>query len=376
MKILHTADWHLGKIINEFSMLEDQAYILKQLKQIIKEKEVDLLVIAGDVYDRSIPPTGAVCLFNQFLSEVLIGTKLKVAIIPGNHDGNTRLSFGSILLKESGLYIAGSEENYYEKVELNEEYDLYLFPYLDPIQVRHQLNDETITSHQSAIEAIIKQIDFNQQKKNICAYHGYVYKGKMEVETSESERPLAVGGTDAVNVSVFNQFEQVYLGHLHGRQQLVENKVMYSGSPLKYSFSEVNQLKGVYVNELNKTGISSEFHKLEPLRDMRIIRGELEELINQEDNRISDYVKVELTDSNDIINPMEKIRTKYPNAMALSRVNEQFNRDMVNLNDQYQLKQPIEQFADFYNFIYDRDLNEDEKEILKEVINSTFKEEE
>ena len=273
MKIIHTSDWHIGKIVNEYSMIDDQKYILNKLIELIDEENADVLMIAGDVYDRSIPPVEAVELLNETLSSLVIDRNVYVLVISGNHDSGERLSFGSKILEKQGLYIAGSDEELYRKVVLcenNKNINFYLVPYKDPALTKKLLDNKEIRSHNDALIAVIDKIkeDLNENEVNILIGHGYVTMKReeaidvsdhkyeaAELETSESERPLSIGGTDLIDGNIFKDFDYVALGHSHGRQKIGRETMRYSGSLLKYSFSEVKQKKSVAILDLKDKDI-------------------------------------------------------------------------------------------------------------------------
>ena len=287
LKIIHTADWHIGKIVNEFSMIDDQKFILNSLIELIRAERPDALVIAGDLYDRSIPPVEAVELLDDVFCKVLLELKTPILVIAGNHDGAERMSFGSKLFINNGLYIAGVFDGEVKKVALHDEYgpvNFYLLPFADPRQIRHIYGEDNISNHDIAFKRVIEEIKktMNTEERNILIAHGYVTKiGEDEAVTSDSERPLSIGGTDVVNYENFTCFNYTALGHLHGPQRVGTDNIRYSGSLLKYSFSEVNHKKGVNIVEIDANGEAIVTHKeLIPKRDMRIIKGPIDSLID------------------------------------------------------------------------------------------------
>lgn len=396
MKILHTSDLHIGKIVNEFSMIEDQRHILKQIEKIIEEENIDVLMIAGDIYDRSIPPVEAVELLNNFLSNLTLNKEIKVLAIAGNHDGGERLCFGNQILEKQGLHIVGRDEEIYQKISLehqNDKYNFYLIPYKDPSVIKKLKDDATIKNHNDAMKATINMIEesFDKDEINILISHGYmtmkrekaldfeenIYE-KAELEISESERPLSIGGTDLIDAQMFQIFDYVALGHLHGRQQVGVEKIRYSGSPLKYSFSEVNHKKGVYILDLNKEKLNIEFKELKALRDMRVVRGNIEEILEKgrNDKSKEDYIQAILIGEGEIINPIEKLRTVYPNIMMITR-----ERKNSNLNQKFESqrelrkKDKLELFEEFYNNFGQGEYSEEKKSILSEILSKTLKKE-
>lgn len=384
MRFIHTADWHIGKIVNEFSMIDDQNYVLDRLIEIIKEEKADALVIAGDIYDRSIPPTEAVELLNNFLSKVINEIGIKVLIIAGNHDGGERLSFGNSLFNDKGLYIEGVTSKTPKCVKLNDEYghiNFYLVPYAHPVEVRKLYEDDSIKNYNDANKAIIQKIIESSEKdsRNILVTHGYVTNNDIELEESDSERPLSIGGTDYIDSSIYEFFDYVALGHLHGRQKVASEKVRYSGSLLKYSFSEINHKKSVVVVDIDGEGkVSVNHRELEAKRNLRTIKGPLEELIKAgyEDKDKEDYIQAILTDEGELIEPIQKLRAVYPNVMLLKReitLKEEIDNNL--LLSEYENKSKLDIFKDYFQEVSGLDFTEEKEELLREVISETIKEE-
>lgn len=398
MKIIHTSDWHIGKIVNEFSMIEDQKYILNKLIELIEIEDPKVLLIAGDIYDRSIPPVEAVELLNETLNKLIIEKNIKVLAISGNHDGGERLSFGGSILEKQGLYIAGRDEELYKKVTIEDEnknINFYLVPYKDPALTRKILEDKEIKSHNDAMISVVNKIkrELNKKEKNILVGHGYItmkrkdaikeLENKYEVaelETSESERPLSIGGTDLIDGNIFEDFDYVALGHLHGRQKVGREEMRYSGSLLKYSFSEVNQKKGVYILDINKeNNIDIDFKPMKPLRDLRIIKGNIENLLEEGRNikeGKNDYIQAILTDDGELINPMEKLKSVYPNTMLITRERKkEITEDKTSAKGEYKKKSKLELFKEFYDDLGNGDYTKEKEEVLINTINEVLKSE-
>lgn len=398
MKIIHTSDWHIGKIVNEFSMIEDQKYILNRLIDLIEKEKPEVLIIAGDVYDRSIPPVEAVELLNETLSNLIIDKKVNVLAISGNHDGGERLSFGSQILEKHGLYIAGRDDELYKHVVVKDgekNVNFYLIPYKDPALTRKILDEKEIKSHNDAMKFVVEKIkkDMNKKEINILVGHGYVtmkredaiecIENKYEVanlETSESERPLSIGGTDLIDGKIFDDFDYVALGHLHGRQKIGREEMKYSGAILKYSFSEVKQKKGVYILDINdKDAINIDFKCLNPVRDLRVIKGNIEDLIEEarelEEGK-EDYIQAILTDDGELINPMEKLRAVYPNTMLITRERKrEISEDKTSAKGEYKKKSKLELFKEFYEDLGSGDYTEEKEVVLMNTINEVLKSE-
>ena len=388
MKIIHTSDWHIGKIVNEYSMIDDQKYILNKLIELIDEENADVLMIAGDVYDRSIPPVEAVELLNETLSSLVIDRNVYVLVISGNHDSGERLSFGSKILEKQGLYIAGSDEELYRKVVLcenNKNINFYLVPYKDPALTKKLLDNKEIRSHNDAMIAVIDKIkeDLNENEVNILIGHGYVTMKReeaidvsdhkyeaAELETSESERPLSIGGTDLIDGNIFKDFDYVALGHLHGRQKIGRETMRYSGSLLKYSFSEVKQ---------KDKDINIELRELNPFRDLRIIKGNIEDLICEgrdvEEGK-EDYIQAILTDDGELMNPMEKLKAVYPNTMLITRERKRnVSEDGAVAKGEFRKKSKIDLFKDFYEAYGSGDYTDKKENVLIDTIKDVLKEE-
>lgn len=398
MKIIHTSDWHIGKIVNEFSMIEDQKYILNKLINLIEEEKPQVLIIAGDLYDRSIPPVEAVELLNETLSKLIIDKNIKVLAISGNHDGGERLSFGSKILEKQGLYISGRDDEIYRHIAIDENgknINFYLVPYKDPALTKKLLENKNIKSHNDAMIGVIDKIkeNINKDELNILVGHGYVtmkredaiecIEDKYEVadlQTSESERPLSIGGTDLIDGNIFNDFDYVALGHLHGRQRIGREEMRYSGSLLKYSFSEINQKKGVYILDVDENkNIDINFKQLQPIRDLRVIKGDIEDIVNEgrelEEGK-NDYIQAILTNDGELINPMEKLRSVYPNTMLITRERKSFySEDKTSAKGEYKSKSKLDLFKEFYEDLGSGEYTKEKEEVLIETINHVLKSE-
>lgn len=385
MKIMHTGDWHIGKVVNEFHMTEDQEFVLNEIIDMIKEEKPDVLVIAGDLYDRSVAPVEAVELLDRVFNKILIELGTPIIAVAGNHDSPERLSFGSEILKSRGLYIEGILKKDVRKVVLKDEYgsvNFYLVPYADPAVVRDIFKNDNIKNHDDAMKAIIevinKKIDLNE--RNVLVTHGFV-RGEGEAELSDSERPLSIGGTDCVNVKYFEEFNYTALGHLHGPQKVTCEKIRYSGSIMKYSFSEVRQKKSVTIVNIDEHGnadISLKY--LHPKKDMRIIKGEINNLLDPEIYKhadTEDYISAILTDEGEIMDPVSRLRAVYPNIMLISRES-RMNRNeeaITSAGSGFQKKSKLELFKDFYENITGREFTEQKLQILSQVIEETEKSE-
>lgn len=399
MKIIHTGDWHIGKIVNEFSMIDDQRYILNELIKLINFEKPDVLIIAGDIYDRSIPPVEAVDLLNEVFSKILIDNKVKIVAISGNHDSGERVSFGSKILEKEGLYIQGIIEDEIKSITIDEEegsVNFYMIPYVDPAILRRKFNNPEIRNHNDAMKELINRIkpSLNEGERNIVVTHGYVtYKRKdamdkdvenlyelAELEVSDSERPLSIGGTDLIDSDNFDCFDYVALGHLHGRQKVGREEIRYSGSLMKYSFSEINHKKGVVIIEIDgNKNINIRQEELSPKRNMRIIKGPLDELIKaglEDCSNREDYIQAILTDEGEIIDPIGKLRSAYPNIMILKREEKKnIGTSLTAASKGYKSKSELELFEEYYDRLGSGEFTEEKKEVIRNVINEVFREE-
>lgn len=396
MKIIHTSDWHIGKIVNEFSMIPDQKHMINELIKLVEQEKPQVMIIAGDLYDRSIPPVEGVELLDETLSRLVNQHNIKVLATSGNHDSGGRLGFGSSILRKQGLYIAGDESTLYEKVVMKdgeEEVHFYLVPYKDPAVIRKLVGDKELRSHHDGMEAVIDKIkeELNPEVVNVLVAHGYITMKReaaaesgeaaytvAELETSESERPLSIGGTDLIDGSLFSDFEYVALGHLHGRQQVGREGIRYSGSLLKYSFSEVNQRKGVTLIDIkDDQTLEISQQELMPRRDFRIIKGELQTVL--EEGRLvavgkEDYLQVVLTDEGELINPIESLRAVYPNVMMITRERaREYNEDDTSAKHGYKTKSEVALFEEFYTALGTGELTEEKQNVIVETINEVLK---
>ncbi|MFC6040831.1 exonuclease SbcCD subunit D [Paenisporosarcina macmurdoensis] len=324
MKLFHTADWHLGKLVQGVSMTDEQRFVLQQFTKAIAEEKPDAVIIAGDLYDRAVPPTDAVNLLDEVLETIVLKLKTPVIAVSGNHDSPGRLNFGSRIMKSNGLYITGQLKKDMEPVVIQDEFGevhFHLVPYADPSQVRHELEDEEIRTHDDAMKNIVAHIEssMDSSKRHVLVGHAFVTPhGEEEENTSDSERPLAIGGAEYVSASHFKNFHYTALGHLHQAHYVLNETVRYSGSPLKYSISEEHHQKGFHIVKMDELGnVTVEKRLLTSNRDIRTIEGKMEDILLQEMNH--DFVFVKLLDETPILFPMEKIRSVYPNAMHVER---------------------------------------------------------
>ncbi|MFD0825685.1 exonuclease SbcCD subunit D [Neobacillus sp. M.A.Huq-85] len=378
MKFIHTADWHLGKLVHGVYMTENQREILEQFVQVVAEEQPDAVVIAGDLYDRSVPPTDAVELLDEILFKINVELKTPIVSIAGNHDSAERLSFGSSWYKHSQFYLTGKLTNTFTPVQVN-GVNFYLVPYAEPGVVRQLLEDDSIHSHHDAMKALIGKMEetLNPNEPNVLVGHAFVLGGK----TSDSERVLSVGGSGCVGAELFEPFSYTALGHLHSPDAINHHKVKYSGSLLKYSFSEAKQNKSISIIEMDDKGqFTHRYRSLTPTHDMRELEGHLEELLDPsfyEKQRVHDYLKISLLDEGALLDPINKLRQVYPNVLHLERkidLTDMKKKQSYNAV-QGDKKSEIELFEQFYNEMTSAEFTKDKKSVMAEVIEKVLKEE-
>ena len=372
MRFIHTADWHIGRLFHNLSLLDDQAHVLEQLLEILSDTRADALVVAGDVYDRAVPPADAVRLLDEVIARITRDCGVPVIMIAGNHDSPERLGFGSGLLAEQGFHVRGPLEPGLSPVVLGDtwgEVNFYPIPYAEPAVVRSRLGEGEVHNHDAAMAALVGRIQGeNFAGRNVAIAHSFLTGG----ESSDSERPLTVGGAGNVSVDRFSGFDYVALGHLH-RPQEVSDGVRYSGSLLKYSFSEVEHEKSVTLVELDAVGsCRTELFPLTPRRDMRIVEGAFETLLQGPGAGESreDYLLVRLSDKKAILDPMGRLREVYPNVLHLERPGLLESGELEEMG-QHQLRQSERQlFASFFEQMTGDEPSVEQERVFAEVVDS------
>lgn len=376
MKFLHISDLHIGKKFRETDFTEDQIYILNEIIAIADNVKPDGILIAGDIYDRSVPTTNAVNLFDDFLTKLEM-RGIKTFIISGNHDSPDRLNFGKEIMVKNGIYLAGTFRGKMEKVTLKDEFGrihIYMLPFIKPSMVANYMKDADTSTYETAVKAVIDAEEINVGERNILIAHQFVTNQGVGPEQSDSEL-LSVGGLDNIDVSVFEPFDYVALGHIHGPQKIGRDTVRYCGTPLKYSFSECHHQKSVTCIELGAKGqIDLTTIPLHPIRDLRIMKDKLEKLMTDEKytggNR-EDYIYAIITDEEDLYDPMGRLRTVYPNILVLERenaktkVNEQ---SKTSASGDVASRSPMDLFEEFFRNQNNVDLNERQKKIMLEIL--------
>lgn len=362
MRFLHLSDLHIGKRLNEFSLLEDQAYILGQILEITKSEQPDGVLIAGDVYDKAAPSAEAVGLFDDFLTR-LSQSGTAVFLISGNHDSPERIAYGSRILDRCRIYLSPLYEGKTEPVILKDEIGevaVYLLPFLKPAMLRRFWPEEEIGSYTDALRLAVGAMDISPSRRNILVAHQFV-TGASRCESEE----VTIGGLDNVDASVFAAFDYVALGHIHSPQSIGET-IRYCGTPLKYSFSEAGQEKSVTVVELSEKGsLQLRTIPLKPLHDLRELRGRYEELTARsfyEGTPTEDYLHIVLTDEEDVLGAAEKLRTIYPNLMKLSYDNRRTRSDRVlESASGVEEKSPLELLSELYRLQNNQEMSEEQQ---------------
>lgn len=378
MRILHTADWHLGKIVNEFSMLDLQREYLTKLMQQIEQLEVDVLIIAGDLYDRAIPPKEAVSLANEVFTKLTQDLNIPVLVIAGNHDSNERLEYGATLLSASNLHIAGTTKNTIQKIEIADAH-FYLIPYDDHRHISQVYQDKSIKNPADALKTQLRSIadSWDATAINILLYHGFIINLNSEEQLveSDSERPLSIGTVDFVPHELVADFDYVALGHLHQAQKVGTERIRYSGSPIKYSKSEANHRKQNILIDMSKDNFKLELLEISLTKDLRVIRGKFAEIIK---NQADDYVFFELEDQHYIVDAMNKIRQRYPYTMGLEYINqkEQNEHSLHHTKEKIKETSLEELFADFYQQNTGLPLNKEQEQAVIETLTATTSKEE
>ena len=378
MKFIHLSDLHIGKRVNEFSMYEDQEYILAEIIKIIDSEKPDAVLIAGDVYDKSIPPSDAVKMFDNFLY-LLSKRNLQVFVISGNHDSPERLSFGSRLIEKSGVHLSPVYNGHVEPIKMEDEYgevNIYMLPFVKPANVRRFFDDREIVSYTDAVNAAISEMSVNSNSRNVLITHQFV-TGANRTESEE----ISVGGTDNVDVSVFDDFDYVALGHIHRPQNCLSERVRYCGTPLKYSFSEANDKKSVTVVELKEKGSLEVYTAdLVPKHEMREIKGKYEEItaksFYENTTYQTDYMHITLTDEEDIPDGVGKLRSIYRNLMKLDYDNKRTRSNAhITGAENVEEKSPLELFSDFYELQNNQPMSDEQREYISSLIESIWEEE-
>ena len=376
MKIMHLSDLHIGKSLNGFSLYADQKYVHQQVLQIAKDELIDALIIAGDIFDKSVPANQAIQLFDDFLTS-WAELNLPIFIISGNHDSAQRIAFGANLFRENNIYISPVYNGDISSITLKDDFGpihFHLLPFIKPATVRSFFPDEQITSYNNAVKIALSKLQLNTAERNILVAHQFV-TGAYSCDSED----VIVGGLDNIDSTLFQDFDYVALGHLHTPQSVGRPEIRYCGTLLKYSFSEVKQQKSVTIIELNnKNEVTIHEKNISPLHEMRKLKGSYADLTlknNYQDSAVDDYLAITLTDEHDIPDAINKLRSIYPNIMQLNYDNLRTsqNNELSNIDIQT-LQSPLALFAEFYQQQNNQALTAEQNTILEELIDEIWEE--
>jgi exonuclease SbcD len=371
MKFIHTSDWHIGRFFQNISLLDDQKLVLNQIKLYVQDNDIEVIIVSGDIYDRSVPPADAIDVLNQFLQSITIELSIPVIMISGNHDSAKRLAFGAKQMTESGLHILSRLSDVITPVIINSSsgpVHFYGIPYHDPVEVREAFNCDVKTydeAHTYLVNLINTQRDHTIPA--VLMSHCFI----DGAEESDSERPLSIGGADRVSYQALTDFDYVALGHLHAPQFKGEPHIRYSGSILKYSFSEYKQLKSMTVVEMNQQGlVGCEQVPLQPKHNLRVIEGALETVLHNAkvDPNKEDYLLIRLTDKHDLLDPIGQLRQVYPNVLQLERAHFSLTHGSGLIADVSLKRSESDVFNDFFQQVTGNELTEQQQHILLETI--------
>lgn len=379
MKFFHLSDLHIGKQLHRYNLKEDQQVILKEVITYAKELRPDAIVIAGDIYDKSVPSAEAVNVFDEFLTDLSeITPEIPILIISGNHDSPDRLKYASEILKRHHIYLAGNvperPEEHIEKVTLHDAYgevDFYLLPFMKPAYVKTIFVDGTPETYSDAVKEIIKRekIDYKDKRNVLVSHQFYVGEKAESPETCDSE-VFSVGGIDNVDIGSVKEFDYVALGHLHGAQCIGKPEIRYCGTLLKYSVSESTQNKSLTVVTLKAKGEKPEIenYPLHPLRDVRKKKGTLDEIIKEaQETEKDDYISITLTDEIDPYKPKEQLERIFSNILEIRVDNQRTRTKLKEMDEELVMKDPFTSFAEFYKEMQGREMNGEEETIMKEI---------
>ena len=367
MRFLHISDIHLGKLLFQQNLLEIQIDLLNQIIDYLVDNDIDVLIMAGDIYDRSVPSNEAIEALNDFLSSLILKHHKKVLMIAGNHDSATRLSFASGLLKQEGLYIEAFVQDEMKPVVID-GVNFYLLPFFKPSYLRYLYNDESIITYQDAFAAYMKRQKINPDKTNVLITHQFI-AGNKEVIKSESEAILSVGGSEIIDVSLVKQFDYVALGHIHAPQQISRDTIRYSGSLMRYSFDEVKQKKSIVDVSIANKKVTYQLVELKPKQDLIKITGYFDEVMNY-DNNHNDFIAVELLDTKIVPNAIDYLRKKYENVLQITYPN-LISKQITNNTKAdvgFEKLSSLELFEQFYEKIKGSKLDKEAKALVAEIL--------
>jgi len=378
MRFVHLSDLHLGKRLNEFSLIDDQKYILNKIIEIISQNDIDAIIIAGDIYDKTVPSAEAVELFDSFLTSLSF-IKKTVFIVSGNHDSAERLAFGGKLMTSSGVYISPVYDGRIEPISLKDEFgtvNFWLVPFLKPSSVRRYFENDDIDSYDDAVRTVVNSLNLEKTERNVIVSHQFVTGAVL----SDSEK-ITVGGSENISCDIYNDFDYVALGHIHRPQTIGKENIRYCGTPIKYSFSEVNHNKSLTVVDIKEKGsIEMTYIPLVPMRDMAEIKGSFDDIISpityEGTTLRTDFLHITLTDEDEIINAIGKLRKVYHNILKLDYDNTRTRSyASVDLSDRVEIKSPIELFSELYEKQNNMPMNSEERQFMENLISSLSYEE-
>lgn len=375
MKFAHISDLHLGKRVHQFSMIEDQKYILDKIVELVVQEEVDGVFIAGDIYDKVYPSAEAVALFDSFLVK-LAKEDIKVFVISGNHDSPERIAFLGQLTQKAGVYLSPVYDGEVKKISMEDQHgklNVYLLPFIKPIHVRHFFPEETIANYTEAMKVVVEHMELNSEERNILVAHQFV-TGAMRSDSEE----ISVGGLDNVEASVFETFDYVALGHIHRPQKMGSERIRYSGTPLKYSFSECQDNKSLTIVEVKEKGnVEIKSIPLVPLHDMVKIKGNFMEIMNPMNFPAIDsnsYLHITLTDEQDIPEAFRRLSDVYPNLMQMEYDNTRTRQKReIHISTENARRNPLEMFANLYETMNNQPLSEVQQEYIQKKIDAIWK---
>ena len=376
VKFLHTADWHIGRKLQGKDLLEDQQYVMNDLISKIDETKPDFLIIAGDLYDRSVPSKEATTLLQELLVKINIECNIPIFAISGNHDSRERLAIGEAWFSKHKFYLHTRLKQAFDKITI-EDTDIYLLPYFEPFEAREHFEDATLTTHNSATKRVIDKIykNIDMSKINILVAHTFVSGG---LET-DSEREISVGTVENVAVEIFEKFDYVALGHLHNPNAIKEERIKYSGSPMAYSFSEATQTKGMRLVELTKEIFTEEFISLEQKRKLHNISTTYEEVFTkvfqQNFDCKNDYFSMELSGMEGVTDPLPRIKEYYPNTLILKQKRNNNSDSEIKFDKEMLTKSPLELIEGFYNEQTGSELTVGQKRVLVNIIDKVNQDE-
>jgi DNA repair protein SbcD/Mre11 len=378
MRFLHTSDWHLGRIFHGVHLTDDQAYLLEQFRACIQDTQPDAIVIAGDVYDRAVPPTEAIELLDNTLSQIIVDYHIPILLIAGNHDSPERLSFGNRLLARQGLHVNGTLTGCPQPIILEDEYGpVYFVPltYAEPALVRERFGEPDTHDHEQALQTMIQQAlcKIPQNSRKVAIAHAFIAGGL----TTDSERPLSVGGSGMVSAKIFEPFQYTALGHLHNSQKAGAEHIRYPGSLMKYSFAEANQHKGINFVEVNSKGEARiEVLSLRPRRDVRILEGNFQEILQNSSKlgNSEDYLQIILKDTEPILDAMGQLRSVFPNTLAIERPHFAITSNLNGPSSDHRKLSEKQLFSSFFEQMTGQALSEEQDTEFSGILEEVFRE--